>query len=130
MYSSTAEQRKRSAVQALAEKLYRQRYTYLLRIAVRNAAGEADAEEALQFAFRAFLEHFDPHGDAPPLAWLTLTFKRECWAKRKREHLDRRAGEQRADGSASPASLTDALHANIPDTAERVQRHLDAHERL
>ena len=24
--------------------------------------------------------HFDPSGGAPPLAWLTLTLKRECWA--------------------------------------------------
>jgi DNA-directed RNA polymerase specialized sigma24 family protein len=60
MYSNTAEQQRRERVQALAEELYRERRQYLLRIATRNAATEADAEEAVQFAFLAFIEKFDP----------------------------------------------------------------------
>jgi DNA-directed RNA polymerase specialized sigma24 family protein len=31
-----------------------------------------------------FIRHFDPDRGAPPLAWLTLTQKRECWAKGRR----------------------------------------------
>ena len=30
----------------------------------------------------AFIDHFDPASGAPPLAWLTLTLKRHCWAAR------------------------------------------------
>jgi len=46
-----------------------------LRIAVKHAANREDASEAVQFAFLAFIDHFDPDVDAPPLAWLTLTLK-------------------------------------------------------
>ena len=81
MYTETAEQGRSTEVQALAEQLYRERYRYLLGIAVNNAATFADAEEAVQEAFAAFIRHFDPDRGAPPLAWLTLTVKRECWAK-------------------------------------------------
>ncbi len=52
MYSST-EQQRRERVQTLADKLYRERRQCLLRIASKNAANEADAEEAVQFAFLA-----------------------------------------------------------------------------
>jgi hypothetical protein len=67
MYASSAEQPRRAQVRALADKLYRERYPYLLRIATKNAATEAEAEEAVQFAFLAFIEHFDPDGESPPL---------------------------------------------------------------
>ena len=99
MYASTAEQRSRERAMALAEQLYRERYHYLLGIATRNAANRADAEEAVQQAFLAFLGKFDPDSEAPPLAWVTLTLKRECWAKRAREHLDRRVGRGRLSTS-------------------------------
>lgn len=70
-------------VQALAAELYQEERGHLLPIARRNAQSLPDAEEALQEAFAAFLESFDPDRGAPPLAWLTLTLKRECWAKRR-----------------------------------------------
>src|SRR5262249_24981208 len=82
MYDN-AEQPAPAPVSEIAECLYREHYRYLLGIARRNSA-DADAEEALQFAFQAFLEHYDRDGAPPPLAWLILTLKRECWAKGRR----------------------------------------------
>jgi RNA polymerase sigma factor (sigma-70 family) len=67
-------------IEALAERLYFAHRPRLLAIARRNSDGEEEAEEALQDAFIAFIEHFDPCSEAPPLAWLILTLKRRCWA--------------------------------------------------
>ena len=67
--------------EALATRIYRERRGYLLRIAERNSLNRADAEEALQEAFIAFLRAYDPERGAHPLAWLTLVLKRECWQK-------------------------------------------------
>jgi RNA polymerase sigma-70 factor (ECF subfamily) len=66
--------------EALAEGLYATHRTRLLAIARRNSASIEDAEEALQDAFILFIDHFDPANGSPPLAWLTLTLKRRCWA--------------------------------------------------
>ena len=77
MYSSTLEQCRDAQVQALAEKLYRERYHYLLRIARRNGAS-AYAGDAVNDAFASFISKFDPDCDAPPLAWITLCLKRAC----------------------------------------------------
>lgn len=90
MYANATKQR-RTRVGSLAEKLYRERHTYLLHIAVKHAASQADAEEAVNDAFAAFIRAFNPDSEAPPLAWLTLTLKRECWGKRRRRNLDRSA---------------------------------------
>ena len=70
-YDSSVEQYRDVRVQTLAEQLYREHYPRLLRIAVSNAANRTDAEEAVQFAFLAFLQKFDPESGAPPLAWVT-----------------------------------------------------------
>ena len=72
MYARTTEQDRRAQVQALAEEIYRERYDYLLRIAVKHAANREDAEEAVQFSFSALIEKYDPAAGSPPLAWLTL----------------------------------------------------------
>ncbi|HWW66404.1 MAG TPA: recombinase family protein [Solirubrobacterales bacterium] len=68
MYSSSSEQGRRTEIQALAEKLYRERYHYLLGIARRNGASAADAGDAVNDAFAAFISKFDPDCEAPPLA--------------------------------------------------------------
>ena len=91
MYAST-EQRSRERIQVLADKLYRERHHYLLRIARRNGAGTADADDAVNDAFAAFIDKFDPASGSPPLAWLTLTLQRRCWAINRSRRLDRRAG--------------------------------------
>lgn len=133
MYASSADQQRRERVKALAEQLYRERHPYLLGIATRNAANRADAEEAVQQAFLAFLGKFDPDSDAPPLAWVTLTLKRECWAKRAREHLDRRVGQgAAADPDGSGFCIAD-LHSEAADAEEAIEEAewiADAHERL
>lgn len=86
MYAANPSQSKK--VRELATQLYRDRHTYLFSIARHNAATERDAEDALQEAFASFLRAFDPSGGAPPLAWLTLTLKRQCWAARRGEHIE------------------------------------------
>jgi DNA-directed RNA polymerase specialized sigma24 family protein len=63
----------------MAGEIYAARRAHLLGVAERNAACAADAEEALQDAFLAFIESYDPSGESPPLAWLTLVLKRRCW---------------------------------------------------
>ncbi|MGH2938636.1 MAG: sigma factor [Solirubrobacterales bacterium] len=72
------------SVDRLAGELFTTRRAQLLRVARRNAACGADAEEALQEAFAAFLETYDPAGGAPPLAWLTVVTKRACWRAKGR----------------------------------------------
>lgn len=70
------------------ERLYRENRFRLLAIAKRNSACPEDAEEALQDAFVLFVNRFDSSSGAPPLAWITLTLKRRCWAlyrNRRRE---------------------------------------------
>jgi DNA-directed RNA polymerase specialized sigma24 family protein len=86
MYAEEGRQRE---VCELAVELYREHRGYLLVIACRNAASRADAEEALQEAFISFMRAYDPGRGAPPLAWLTLALKRECWRKKRDAHLDR-----------------------------------------
>lgn len=88
----------------LAVGLYREHRSYLLRIARSNTKSMAVAEEALQEAFISFLRHFDPERGAPPIAWLTLTLKRECRRRQGREKWDRRAGQERERGEDVPAS--------------------------
>jgi RNA polymerase sigma factor (sigma-70 family) len=132
MYASM-EQRHRERVHVLADQLYRERYHYLLRIANRNAANREDAAEAVQFAFLAFIDKFDLASGAPPLAWTTTVIKRECWAKRKREHLDRRAGQEAERGEQGAGfSIADlpAQTAGPEEAIERAEYVLQARERL
>jgi RNA polymerase sigma factor (sigma-70 family) len=72
-------------VQQLAHDLYTNHQPRLLAIATRNAPTKADAEEALHDAFELFINHFQPSSGAPPLAWITLTLKRRCWALYRRQ---------------------------------------------
>ena len=130
MYARTAEQRSRERVQALAEQLYRERYPYLLRIAAKNAANPDDAEEAVNEAFAAFLRAFDPDGKAPPLAWLALTTKRECWAQRRRQHLDRSAGQEAAPGSGASGFSTESITSGVADPAQLVELVDEARDQL
>ena len=131
MYAST-DQPRRERVQALTEQLYRERRRYLLRIALRNGAGPADAEEAVQEAFAAFIRAFDPDRGAPPLAWLTLTLKRECWAK-CRKGLRQSAGQEVSPDSAAPGVSIASIAAGgggPEETIERAETVIEARERL
>ena len=133
MYASSAEQRRSERVRVLAEQLYRERYHYLLRIATKNAATPEDAAEAVQFAFLMFIEKFHPESGSPPLAWLTLVAKREAWAKRKGEHLDRRVGQEAAPDSDEPGFSVAEIPSEATGTEEMIERAestVDARERL
>lgn len=124
MYASTAEQRSRERVQVLAEQLYRKRYPHLFRIALKNAANHDDAEEAVNEAFASFLRAFDPTGEAPPLAWLALALKRECWAKYRHEHFDRRSEKQPEVDFGKPGLSIESNRTSAagPQEADRTGR--------
>ncbi len=61
-----------------------------------------------------FIEHFDPESDSPPLAWLTLTLKRRCWALYR---LRRRSWQQRSERDGESCSDEELLggSARHPD---------------
>jgi RNA polymerase sigma factor (sigma-70 family) len=116
------EQHRVAAVRELATRLFGERYRYLRRIARRHGGSGIDLDEAVQEAFASFLASYDPNGGAPPLAWLTLTLKRHCWAVRDRRHLAGRLGAtpcgigvpdepdwRQARFAVDPAELADRL---------------------
>jgi RNA polymerase sigma factor (sigma-70 family) len=117
---SAAAQR-REAVQALASSIYAEKRSHLLRIAQQNCSGIDDAEEALQEAFIAFIRKFDPDGEAPALAWLTLTLKRECWARAKSPHVKRSAGQERHDNDDEMGFVLDDFQDEGPSPQDAVE---------
>jgi RNA polymerase sigma factor (sigma-70 family) len=125
-----AEKQSRAEVRQLAAQLYCERRDYLLRIARANGANHADAEEALQEAFVSFLRAFDPTHGAPPLAWLTLTLKRECWAKRRNAHLDRYAGQESERGGEELGLVLESIPSTAPGPEQRVLERENARARL
>jgi len=133
MYVATRSPQQAREVCDLAEQIFRERQGYLATIASRNACNEADAQEALSEAFAAFHRAYDPRGKAPPLAWLALTIKRECWRKRRDAHLNRQAGRARPAESGedldsvlipipSRATAPDELIAERDDARCRIAR--------
>ncbi len=109
-------------VRQLATELFTDRHDYLLAIARRNAHTEADAAEALQEAFASFIAKFDPQRGAPPLAWLTLTLKRQCWRQRREARLDRHYGQEAESGGEQLGSFLERLSSLELEPAERVDR--------
>jgi DNA-directed RNA polymerase specialized sigma24 family protein len=117
-------ERPRSAEQAeevrrQAGELYAARRGRLFQIARRNAACEADAEEAVQEAFLAFIESYDPAGGSPPLPWLTLTTKRACWRARgaRRREVGELLPGAEAGAGRMPGSAPD-LEGRVVDLEE------------
>jgi RNA polymerase sigma factor (sigma-70 family) len=128
MYDSA----KRDQATDLAGDLYRNNHAHLLAIARRNSANNEDAEEALQDAFILFIDRFDPAEGSPPLAWLTLTLKRRCWAIYKRQKLygnyqPQQSGNTLAatplEARADPARRPDEL-AEITESIDRVREQM------
>jgi RNA polymerase sigma factor (sigma-70 family) len=117
-------------VRRLAAELHADKYRYLLNIARRNAASEADAEEATQDAFTYFLADYDPAAGAHPLAWLTTTVKRRAWRLRDNAHLDRRISAPRQATYEEPSAIIDDRPADPRPLAERVVERDEAHRRL
>ncbi len=124
------EDRTRSEVGNLAERLYRDWRRLLLAIARRNAASYADADEAINEAFVSFICHFDPDRGAPPMAWLILTLKRECWRKHRREHWERRAGQESERGGEELGAVLESLPCLAPGPEQRVIEAEGARARL
>jgi RNA polymerase sigma factor (sigma-70 family) len=127
MYAEEGRQRQ---VRELAVELYREHQGYLLLIARRHAVSNADAEEALQEAFISFMRAYDSGRGAPPLAWLTLTMKRECWRKRRDAHLDRRAGQEAERGSDNLGSVLESIPSPGAGLEERIAERDEARQRL
>jgi RNA polymerase sigma factor (sigma-70 family) len=94
---------RRASAEALAEVLFVRHRTRLLTIARSNSNSTEEAEEAVQDALILFIEHFDSASGAPPLAWLTLTLKRRCWAlyRRRRGGWEKRHGRDPEDCSSA-----------------------------
>lgn len=107
MYVAIRSEQEAWEVRELAEALFRQERPFLLRIAHYHAYNHADAMEAMNDAFAAFLRAYDPQGPAPPLPWFVLTLKRECWRKIRDAHRDRYVGQEIRPGE------DDALGAEI-----------------
>jgi RNA polymerase sigma factor (sigma-70 family) len=117
-------------VRRLAAELFADKRNYLLSIARRNALNETDAEEALQETFANFIRAFDPSGGAPPLAWLTLALKRQCWRQRREAHLELRAVESSERSPREAGFLIESLSAGPEGTEERVVKADEARFRL
>lgn len=124
------EQGRTEEVRGPAGELCRAHRTDLLRIARRNAAGAADAEEAVQDALLYFLEGYDPGSGAPPLAWVTLAMKRRCWRLRDRAHLDRHVTADRDGEHEEPTGAIERHVSRGPQLAERVADRDEARRRL
>jgi RNA polymerase sigma factor (sigma-70 family) len=122
--------RRDSEVCELAARLYREKRSHLLRIARCNTGSAAVAEEALQEAFISFLRSFDPGSGAPPLAWLTTTLKRECWARQRGERLDRRVGREAAGGDGELGSVLESIPTPGHSLEERVADRDQARRQL
>jgi RNA polymerase sigma factor (sigma-70 family) len=122
--STTAE------VRDIAAELYADRYRYLLNIARRNAASEADAEEATQDGFEFFLADYDPAAGAPALPWLTLVIKRRCWRLRDNAHLDRRVAALPQSTHEEPSGLIERRPSDPRPLPERIADRDDARRRV
>jgi RNA polymerase sigma factor (sigma-70 family) len=131
----SAEAERRTRAEALASRLYAERRDHLLRIARWHALNDDDAEEALQDAFLIFIEKADPDEIVEPIAWLTLTLKRECWTRRRRA-LQHTAGQEAdVDLDESGFVLDHFEHpgqgpAELAELGERVELTRDLLARL
>jgi RNA polymerase sigma factor (sigma-70 family) len=117
-----------TGTEALAAQIYAAHRARLLAIARRNCVNADDAEEALHDAFILFIEHFDTSDEASPLAWLTLTLKRRCWALYKRRGRLTRLGptvaSRAAAGSLSAAPSSPEEATELADELARWERRL------
>ena len=102
----------------------------MLWIARCNTGSLGVAEEALQEAFISFLRRFDPGSGAPPLAWLTTTLKRECWARQRAEKLDRRVSADAGREGGESGTLLESIPTPERTLEERVADRDEARRQL
>lgn len=124
---TTSDDRRQRAT-TLATDLYVTHRRRLLSIANHNAPSPEDAEEALHDAFVLFINHFDPDSAAPPLAWITLTLKRRCWASHRHLQLTQRLTSPTGHLPAQAIRNTLRLPEELLEATETTQhaRHLIA----
>ena len=116
----------RTSTDALSERLYNSHRQHLLAIARRNSTTNEDAEEALHDAFILFIDHYDPSDGSPPLAWLTLTLKRRCWAIYKRQKLHGNYQPRHSNHPLAPTPLESrADPARSPDEMAEVSESIE-----
>jgi len=120
----------RARVQVLEGLLAREREA-LRRVARANSANVADAEDALQDGYLAFLRFYEGgEGDAA-LAWLKLVVKRFAWAigNHARRHGSRKpvATVEPGELSREAIVLVDerAGTAELTERAEALQRRIE-----
>lgn len=121
------EQNRKAKAKTLADEIYKRHHKKLLSIGKQNCPSVEDAEEALQDTFILFIDHFDPSSDAPPLAWLTLTLKRRCWATYRRQQFLQQNRPANPTGEPNRSQDAEALdYRHLPDelaaAAENIQR--------
>lgn len=124
--ASNANRSTRATAEALADDLYATHHLRLQRIAERNTYSCEDAEDALQDAFLLFINHFDPGGEAPPLAWLTLTLKRRCWAlnRRRQTRLEHERPNVAVERYCPTADPQPEAHIQAADTVAQLRSQL------
>jgi RNA polymerase sigma factor (sigma-70 family) len=111
--------------ESIADRLYSAHRSRLLAIARRNCADAEDAEEALHDAFVLFIDHYDPDGGAPAIAWLTLTLKRRCWALSSRPRL-----AHPHVTAPNPTGAIDVPAQTLVDSARRPDELAEVNERV
>jgi RNA polymerase sigma factor (sigma-70 family) len=125
MHTTTTEPR--ASVAELATQIFEQRREHLLSIARRHGGRGIDPEDSLQEALALFCAHYDPEGDAHPVAWITLTLKRLCWASYGRRNLETRIGT-RPGGLGAPDLPSWREPASSASTEAVAEATLEARE--
>ena len=112
--------RDQNEVVTLAEELYRTHHRYLRRIAAHHLVNGEEVPDAVQEVFASFLRAFHrAEAGTPPVAWLTLSLQRECWARNRRLRFSASAGQERASESTGRGFSVTAVPAG-PSEPERV----------
>jgi RNA polymerase sigma factor (sigma-70 family) len=107
------------SIDRLATQLFTRKHAHLTRVARYHCRREADAEDALQEAFAAFLTEYDPDGGAPALPWLTVVLKRKCWRTNERREVE-----------VEPFALAEVMVGESADPALRIEERDQARRRL
>jgi RNA polymerase sigma factor (sigma-70 family) len=131
--SRDATRSRESRVHTLATDLLAERGEHLLNLARRHSRNRDDAEEALQEAFIIFIRKFDPDDEAPPLPWLIVTLKRECWARRRRHGCEQPVppcyGESEDENAFALEAIPDFRHGPA-EASELAARAAEIRERF
>jgi DNA-directed RNA polymerase specialized sigma24 family protein len=131
MYSAIRSEKEAKEVRELADAMCREWHSYLLAVAFRNAACGRDAEDAVGEAFAAFIRAYDPGGKAPPLAWLMLTVKRECWRKKRwGKRFERQTGTEPEREHEETGAVIEAVPSRATALEDLVGARDEARHRL